>query len=419
MQSTGERFHGLDCLRAVAMFLGIGLHAGLAYTLMRVPFWPVHDPDPSPLVDVLLLAVHDFRMQVFFVMAGFFGCLIAQRYGLIGMAKHRALRIGVPFGLCVLLVQPTLQALWLVGDPETLKFLGLEPPPAGVSKADLVWNHFATGAFLEYLAPFHLWFLYFLLAFFAAVTPLVRLGRTVADWRIVRAADAFAGRLVRSPWAVPAAAAGTVPLLWTMTEWFPDTPGGWLPKPQILGYYFAFFLFGWVLYRHRDGLPDFTRGWGAMLIVANVVVFPALLYATVEMKESDRKLDALTFPEKLALLSGGALYTWLMIAGLIGVFEHAFARPRGWVRYLADASYWCYVMSLTPIVALQLLLDPLPWPGLVKLAVVTVVTIAGLLATYELFVRYTLIGVLLHGRRVRAKPVDGDVVEQAHSAARS
>jgi hypothetical protein len=410
MQSTGERFHGLDCLRAVAMFLGIGLHAGLAYTLMRVPFWPVHDADPSPLVDVLLLAVHDFRMQVFFVLAGFFGCLLHQRYGLVGLWKHRALRIGVPFVLCVLLVQPTLQALWLVGDPETFRVMNIDPPPADVAKADLLRDHFATGAFLEHLAPFHLWFLYFLLAFFVAVTPLVLIGSVTADVRIVRAADALAGRVIRSPGAVLLAAAGTVPLLWPMTAWYADTPSGWLPKPHILAYYFAFFLFGWVLYRHREGLSGFTRGWGGMLLAANVLVFPALLYATIIMTEAGRKLADLAFAEKLVLLAGGALYTWLMIAGLIGFFLHVFSRPRGWVRYLADSSYWCYVMSLTPIVALQLLLDPLPWPGLAKLAVVTVVTIAGLLASYELFVRYTLIGVLLHGRRVRAKRAEASAV---------
>lgn len=405
MHSTGERFHGLDCLRAVAMFLGIGLHAGLAYTFVRVPFWPVHDAQPSQLVDVMLLAVHEFRMQVFFVMAGFFGCLLYQRYGLIGMAKHRALRIGVPFVLCILLVQPTLQALWLVGDPDTFRVMNIEPPPPDMAKLDLVSHHFTTGAFLEYLAPFHLWFLYFLLAFFVAVTPLLLLGRAVANVRIVRKADAFAGQIIRSPWAVLLASAVTVPLLWTMTAWYADTPNGWLPKPQILAYYFAFFLFGWVLYRHRDGLTDFTQRWVGMLLSANLLIFPALLAATITMKEADQKLGDLAFAEKLVLLTGGALYTWLMIAGLIGFFLRVFAQPRGWIRYLADSSYWCYIMSLTPIVALQMLLDPLPWPGLVKMAVVTIVTIAGLLATYELFVRYTLIGVLLHGRRVRAKSV--------------
>lgn len=397
-----DRFHGLDCLRAVAMFLGVALHAGLAYTATRVPFWPVHDPDPSPLIDLGTLAVHEFRMQVFFVLAGFFGCLLYQRHGLGGMLRHRAVRIGVPFGLALLLVQPTLQCLWLLGDHDTFRAMGEEQPPADVAKPDLVREHFLSGTFLAYLRPFHLWFLYFLLVFFAAVTPLLLLGRGVAGMSAVRAADERFGKLVRSPWSVLVWAGLTVPLLWPMRElWFADTPGGWRPGGHIFAYYFGFFLFGWQLYRHRDALPGFTHRWKLMLTFGNLVVFPGLIAATMSLKESGVKWPDVPAAERAAFLAGGALYTWLMIAGLTGFFLRVFSASRGWVRYLADASYWCYVMSLTPIIALQLVLDPLPWPGLVKFAVVTVGSTAVLLLTYQWFVRYTPIGTLLHGRRVR------------------
>jgi fucose 4-O-acetylase-like acetyltransferase len=89
-----ERLHSLDFLRGAMMFLGILLHRMLPFMETPVPFWPAQDDDRSPLVDLLVIVVHDFRMRTFFFLAGFFGCLLYQRHGLTAM----------------------LQALWLLGN---------------------------------------------------------------------------------------------------------------------------------------------------------------------------------------------------------------------------------------------------------------------------------------------------------------
>ena len=92
-----------------------------------------------------------------------------------------------------------------------------------------------------------------------------------------------------------------------------------------------------------------------------------------------------------------------MIAGLWGAFLRWFSGASAWVRYLADSAYWCYLASITPIVALQLVVRDWPLPGLVKCALVTVATVAILLASYEWCVRYTLIGAILNGRKHRPR----------------
>ena len=69
------RYHEHDALRAVAMLLGVVLHA----FLFLVPIgWVGQDPwaksvpiEQNPYV-YLLAAIHGFRMPVFFVMSGFF-----------------------------------------------------------------------------------------------------------------------------------------------------------------------------------------------------------------------------------------------------------------------------------------------------------------------------------------------------------
>ena len=55
------------------MLLGILLHAAIPYLHMRFPAWPVQDTHQSRVFDVNLFAVHEFRMQLFFLLAGFFG----------------------------------------------------------------------------------------------------------------------------------------------------------------------------------------------------------------------------------------------------------------------------------------------------------------------------------------------------------
>ena len=67
-----DRYHGLDALRAGAMLLGILLHGVMSFIEPPVPIWPAVDRARSDLIGAFVLAVHAFRLQVFFVMAGFF-----------------------------------------------------------------------------------------------------------------------------------------------------------------------------------------------------------------------------------------------------------------------------------------------------------------------------------------------------------
>ena len=80
-QTPANCYHALDSLRGFAMFLGVLLHVAISFMSRPPAFWPVRDSEPTPLADVFLLAAHDFRMQLFFLLAGFFGCLLYQRYG--------------------------------------------------------------------------------------------------------------------------------------------------------------------------------------------------------------------------------------------------------------------------------------------------------------------------------------------------
>ena len=104
---------------------------------------------------------------------------------------------------------------------------------------------------------------------------------------------------------------------------------------------------------------------------------------------------------KLAALCAAALYAWSMTFAITGLFLRFASGHRPWMRYLADASYWCYLWHLPLVMWLQVLVAKLPLNGWVKFAFILSVTIAVLLPTYHWFVRYTWIGRMLNGPRER------------------
>jgi len=418
MAPAPDRYHALDTLRAFAMFLGVGLHAGLSFLPNTPAFWPVQDERTVPLSDVLLYAVHDFRMQLFFLLAGFFCCLLQQRYGAAGMARHRVRRVAVPLALAVVFIAPTVQAAGMYAELGNLRagvvrdgystFRGpaqeLLTADPDASDAALLTRYVASGRFLPDVPLAHLWFLYYLLFCYAAVLLLAPLLKRIGT-RFRTGFDAAFRWVVAGPGRVPVLALFTVPLLLPMRTWAVDTPPGWTPQWHILAYYFWFFAVGWQLFRHRDLVPTFGRGWGVNLTVANVVVLPVLTVLVIAGMQTGRD-GADTKGLWVGMCAALAAYTWLMITGLWGGFLRWFARDAAWSRYLADTSYWCYLTSLTPIILLQYWVRDLPLPGLVKFALVTALTTAVLLASYEWCVRYTWVGAILNGRKERrTRPV--------------
>src|SRR3569623_2062254 len=103
--SESLRRHDLDALRAFAMLLGIALHAALAFSMIP---WVVHDSRQSDLYSLFMMAVHGFRMSLFFLVSGFFTAMLWRKRGLASLLKQRAVRILVPCLVGVAIMTPLL-----------------------------------------------------------------------------------------------------------------------------------------------------------------------------------------------------------------------------------------------------------------------------------------------------------------------
>ena len=99
------RRHDLDALRALAMLLGIVLHAALSFA---PGLWLVEDSDQSDLFSLLFLAIHGFRMPVFFLMSGFFTAMLWRRRGLGALVRQRTMRVFLPLVLAWATIIPAM-----------------------------------------------------------------------------------------------------------------------------------------------------------------------------------------------------------------------------------------------------------------------------------------------------------------------
>lgn len=366
------------------MLLGLVTHGVLPYTATGVAQFPIRDQSRHIAADACYFAVHDFRMQLFFLLAGFAGTALASRRGVGGLLRNRLARVAVPMMLAMIVIGPAMHRLFA----------------AHTEARGHEWIVSDAGG---WVAPsFHLWFLYYLLLCCVPLAVLISIGRRIPA-PICRRLDAAGRWFLQQWWNVPALAALAVPVLWDMPAWWIDTPRGWRPDLTIYVYYLGFFLAGALLYRHQELLPAVGRRWYWQLACANLLVLPIMLKLTIAGNWAEESVPG-QLPTWLAGWKAGAiflggLYTWLTITGLLGLFQRHCAGTAAWWRYLADASYWCYLAGFPIQAAFQVWFAPSRLPIAIEFLLINGLTFLLLLATYETCVRHTWVGQLLNGKR--------------------
>jgi len=560
---ASKRYHDLDALRAFAMLLGIALHALTSFVALPLPIWPAQDINQHDGYLFALHAIHGFRLQLFFLVSGFFTMMLYQQRGLRGLIRHRAKRILLPLIVFTIILTPVIigigiytydtnkvraNTLWeaaqsgnaeavgqhlvkgadpdqpdatgltalswaallgqvdaaaalihggadvhagdsdgytalhfaaFMGEPDVARLLiknGADihsesqnkDTPLSVTKTDEGTTRFLAGlmqvpvdmeklksgrdeiaallkskgaeprepfeeetlAWLYSLIPGlksvvdqlpgwaqatavvlainwllavipifqHLWFLYYLILLvvgFAVITWIARWlkWKPVPMW--------FLASPLRLLWLVLLT---FVPQFFMVTDFGPDTAASPVPWAPLLVYYAVFFGFGALCYNRGVLERVGERAWPVYLLLAIPALLLGLhwyelrggLFVTGESNE----LTHLLYNNLLCALFS-VVYAWLMIFGLIGLFRRFFSGIDGRIRYLSDASYWLYIIHLPPVMLLQIWVAEWPWPSGIKFLGICTVSTAALLLVYEYAVRYTWIGAILNGRKIR------------------
>lgn len=375
------RIHYLDNLRALAMLLGVYLHAALAYAEPSRSVWIATNRQGNVAIDASIWWIHLFRMSLFFLLSGYFAKLMIQRKGLKPFLSNRGIRIALPFFVFwpLLVVAMTIVfvfALSYVKEPQ-----GFLQVIVAASK-----NPEATKSSTPF-TTMHLWFLYYLLMFSLITAVGSRWMLLRFDW------------LFQRKWLLPLLPLALVPGV--MGGGLPvAAPESFVPSWWPFAYYGLFYWAGWQLFG-REMLLDRLQPWCWLLVLASALLFvphycllPVLDIALIQQDTETRTLT----PNLLESVLASYLSALLTLLALL-VGQRFLACSSAWLKFCADSSYWVYLIHLPIIVFLQTLLIPMELPVLGKLAMVTLVTWFFCLATYVVFVRYTPIGWMLNGKR--------------------
>ncbi|RFM30186.1 acyltransferase family protein [Deminuibacter soli] len=368
--NTNERIHGLDALRTIAMGLGIVLHAIIAYKQLPEANWP-HDSLSSPFLEWLYRYIHHFRMPLFYLVAGFFTRLVILRSGTRYFAEQRFKRIVIPFLFGLVFIVP-------------------------LSTFPFNYNHFRYDMHLDAATALsqgfrqmfhwnglvHLWFLYYLIIFYTAALALLRVfkhGKTPApkSSKPVTLLHFFG------------AVAFLTLLLFVFKMQQPGVYTGIKPRADLFCYHGSFFFAGWLMNRYAQTLAMLTRH-GVWFLAAGTAI--AVIGFTTA-----------AFDNPVAGYSLSAAETTLLVAGFTGVFVRFCNTESKIWRYCSDAAYWVYLVHISCVAALQVALLNSALPVVSRMPVVLLITLTISLLSYELFVRYTIIGYYLHGKRKRSE----------------
>jgi peptidoglycan/LPS O-acetylase OafA/YrhL len=364
------------------LLLGIALPAGLSFC---DPKWPVADDEVSPTLFVACFVIHVFRMTLFFVIAGFFAHMSFHRRGLKNFVVDRFKRIGIPFIVAwpLLLVVVVAVLVWAGGSGKTVPEQPLDA---------LTWRR---------MPLLHTWFLYMLLWLYAGTLLVVGLARLLdRGQRLGAWADCFIRAIVKTNLAPVVLGAPLFAVFFFHESWIPwlgvHTPDtGLLPNLAATVAFGTAFGFGWLMHRQIELLEVWKRWWPLHLVLAAGATMGALgfsgggRFAGGDSTTSMQLAAAAIYPL--------AIWTWTFaLIGLGVAFMSGHSPVR---RYLADASYWLYLIHLPIILALQVLISQMPWPWFAKYPAILAISFLPMIASYHFLVRGTAIGAFLNGRR--------------------
>lgn len=432
------RIHYLDNLRAIAMLLGVYLHGALAYAEPSRSVWIATNPVGSVMIDASIWGIHLFRMSLFFLLSGYFAKLMIQRKGIKSFLWNRGIRIALPFALFWPLLTVAMTIVFVFAFSYVKEPQGLMGVIVSASQ-----NPEAAKSSTPY-TTMHLWFLYYLLMFsvIAAVASrwtiassskpkdgVVEFARTPVEVAETRSpvevaetrsphdqgilANSTTGKsdsqcaqevslkfdwLFRRKWLIALAPLALVPGV--MGGGLPiAAPESFVPTWWPFLYYGLFYWAGWQLFG-REELLDRMQPWCWGLVLASFILFvphyfqlPVLDIALIQQAT----VGSLT-PSLLESVLASYLSALLTLSALL-LGQRFGGRSNGWLKFSADSSYWVYLIHLPIILFLQTLLIPIALPVLAKLILATLVTWLFCIATYAVFVRYTPIGWMLHGKR--------------------
>lgn len=403
-KSSGPvRYHYLDNLRALALLAGILFHVGAGFSVILAGVWPTANAETSMVFDYWTFFLHTFRMPLFFLIAGFFAHYLVQKRGAGGFAKNRALRIALPFIIFWPLVAASIIGLFIYA----AKNMDVENPIIQLIRLAMS-NPEAMNGQEPPLSTTHLWFIYYLSIFCFVTAAVVK---WVPTWE--RFYQCLSNRWVLLL-GLPVVTSIAIARVFVPHP----APESFVPAPWALAFFGLFFTVGWVLFSRGELLSQIAKVWPYLLgssAVATLILMMNLPEpVTLETAVQFQQPQVLTVTQILRA-AATAVLAWHMTFLCLIAGKRFLDRKNVVLRYLADGSYWVYIMHMPVVFYLQFLFHGIGLPLWLEFFVISALTIGAGYLSYALLVRHTPIGWLLNGRHKR--PYDKRVPALSDTAA--
>ena len=362
------------------MILGIVLHTAIRYVdVNREP------TDPNAVHEFfgwLASFIHNFRMPIFMLIAGFFAALLFYDRSPKKMIINRFKRIVLPFGVFVFLLWPFV----LVSYTYTSQQFGIERPPERIHTFTIL---FENPAKLIPKVTMHLWFLYYLIMFSAVSFGLGKLMQQLPT--VTSKISHVFNYVIQKPFLKLAVfTLITFGILMVMGRYWVATSTSFVPDGGTFSFYLFFYLVGWVLFKSKHLLSSFMKhDW--LFTLVGLAILTA--YFLVDKTDLANPLQALI----------KSLTCWLFIFGFTGLFLRYFSNHSPFMRYVSDSAYWVYLLHQPITVFIPGLISGLALSAFFKFTIVVTVTTFLCFLSYHFLVRSTFIGRFLNGRRYSKK----------------
>lgn len=427
---------GLDLLRGGVALAVLGLHAAVPYVAHPLPglTWPTRHPAPSPWLDLGFWGAYLLVMPLFFWLSGYGSQRLLDRDGVAEFLRGRWRRIGRPGLLFATLLLPIELYLWVGG----WILDGLIPPVK-------LWS-LKLGVYEQGLwGPSNLWYLQYLGIYVVLwagwrhlarpMTPRIMTGEPSGSWW--RPLQVHAARLDRRLHDLTPRARFL--LVWFLGVvglwWRPEIQLGfthdWWPDPLKLLWLGSCFLLGAHAARQPDGDVDtpeehtLTRDPSKRMVIAWWLVAAPLtmIYLGETAGETIHpRLNAIPSRERLtepflALLAcslAGAILTTIRVVGTMALRHRRPIHPAA--RYLAEASYWIYLVHHTLVAACHLGLARTAWSAEWQCLISAATTLSLCLLGYHFGVRRTFVGRFLTGHVAEPKTITVSPVANRQAA---
>ncbi|TXG39301.1 acyltransferase family protein [Seonamhaeicola maritimus] len=382
--SKTERIHSLDSLRAIMMLLGLVIHSAITYGVIdygRV--WSIKDPNVAHLSnDFIISFIHAFRMQIFFVVAGFFGAMLFYERKPLKMVKNRVERILYPFLVFVLFLWPTI----------VFAFSYTRFVFAGNTNAfNETIGIFSNLLVLIPASTFHLWFLYYLvLITFASVILGFAFKKLPSASNSI--SKAFSSILQKPLLRIVILGSITAIVYFIMGTPSVATSNSFIPDFNTFIYYFAFYIIGWVLFKSKHLLESFMKHDWINTALA-IIMFSIFFFMQ----------SIISYELKIIFKS---IMVWFFIFGITGLFIRYTSNHSARMRYISDSSYWVYLVHLTFTAFIPAFIKDWAIPSTLKMLIVLLTTGVICFVSYHYLVRATFIGRFLNGRKYSRKISD-------------